>query len=362
MTPKRIFALILVVTCGAVMASCASTRFEHTPAPAARSSSSASSPAETVRTAQPAAIAVSSEPWSFRGYEGEVIRTPHYRIFTTSTNPVMTQRLTHLVEESMDRYRGAITDLPAPPLRLDTYLMENRPQWEQVTRLLTAHHADTLVRIERGGYATRGVAVYFDIGLADTMSIAAHEGWHQYTQRTFRDRLPIWLEEGMAVYHEGHRWDGTRPVFQPWANPERYDRLREAVSEERFIPFSVLVTMTPNDHLSGNSPSILDFYAHVWAAAHFLAESPNLRPALASILSDAASGRLRAGGAGNGRDTGRAAPRNRPNWGVDPIILYTGLDSAALDERYEAFVREIVRPGGRDRVISGRSPVRAIGE
>lgn len=345
----------LLTVAALLLPACASTT-TTTPTPPSLSATSQqeTQPARVLNQAP--AAAVTREAWSFRGNPGQIIRTTHYRIFTTDPDSIITDRLTLLVEEAMRRYRTAITDLPAPPMRLDTYLMQNRPQWEQVTRLIIAEHADTLVRIERGGFATRGVAVYFNIGRADTMSIAAHEGWHQYTQRTFRSRLPIWLEEAIAVYHEGHRWEGARPVFLPWANPERYDRLREAVTAGRFIPFTTLITMTPNDYLQAGSPNILDFYAHVWAAAHFLCESPNLRPALAAILQDAAAGRLRSSFANSSQ-----SPRNHRSVS-DPILSYLSMDPDALDQRFEAFVREIVRPGGRDRMISGHSPIPTLSQ
>lgn len=360
--PGRPHHFALATLLAALVTACAPTTTTTSPGTLTPERTAPGSPPSSTRTPPPrtgAPATVSREPWTFRGREGEIIRTTHYRIFTTVPNSILKDRLTLLIEEAMHRYRTAITDLPAPPIRLDTYFMENRPQWEQVTRMILGQQADAISRIERGGFATRGIAVYFNIGLADTMTIAAHEGWHQYTQRTFRNKLPIWLEEGMALYHEGHRWEGSRPVFLPWANPERYDRLRASVTAGRFIPLTTLITMTPNDHLEGNTPTVLDFYAHAWAAAHFLVESPDLRPALEQILQDAAAGRLRTSRTGHPQSRGFHGDNRSAQRPADPVLIYTGMDPQALDERYEAFVREIVRPGGRDRIISGRSPLNA---
>jgi hypothetical protein len=121
-----------------------------------------------------------------------------------------------------------------------------------MTRSLAGDQAETYLRIPRGGFALRGKGVYYDIGPRDTLSIAAHEGWHQYTQATFRHPLPLWLEEGIAAYFEGFRWDRTDrtlPVFLPWSNPQRFDTLREAVAADTLMPLRELLVSRPQDLL-----------------------------------------------------------------------------------------------------------------
>jgi hypothetical protein len=74
--------------------------------------------------------------------------------------------------------------------------------------------AEVYLKIQRGGFAASGRAILYDIGPRDTFAIAAHEGWHQYTQKSFRAPLTVSFEEGLATYMEGFRWsddDRTRP-------------------------------------------------------------------------------------------------------------------------------------------------------
>lgn len=302
---------------------------------------------------------ISEEAWTFGGRPGLVIRTPHYRVFTTESDELLRTRMVSFLEYAMAHYRSAIAPLPAPRTKLDVYLMDNRPQWEEVTQRLMGDRASRLRRIERGGYASRGIGVYYDLGLHDTLSIASHEGWHQYTQRVFRTRLPTWLEEGLATYMEGYRFDGSVPRFVSWSNVERFDRLRQSVVAGRMIPLSRLVGMSPGDEIEHAGAGLLDFYAHVWALVHFLeeGEGARYRSGLAQILEDASSGELERAlikGVGRGRGVGRV---DRPDLASVLFEVYFGSSMGEMEEEFARFCEAIVRTGSRERIVSGLAPL-----
>ncbi len=293
---------------------------------------------------------LSIEPWEFGGTPGSVIRTQHYRVFTTSDRRIIRQTLPGFLEASLRQYRTSLADLPAPPVKLDTYLMHTRPQWATLTRALMRERADIYLRIQRGGFAASGRGVYRDLGtLSDTLNLAAHEGWHQYTQLTFKTRLPVYLEEGIATYMEGFKFDPSRPdlpIFMPWANTERYDQLRAASAEGQLLSLQELMSSSPQELISSNQMRALTWYAQVWALVHFLREGESglYSNGLQAMLTDAASG------VGNGRRVARIMP--------DPLNSYFNTPLDELDAQYQAFIETIVAPGGRDWIVSGRSPVR----
>lgn len=304
------------------------------------------------------AIVLSEDEWSFGGREGYVIRTPHYRLYTTESDDVLRTRMPLFLEYAFAHYRGAITELPLPSQKLDTYLMDNRPQWDTLTKRLLGEAGENIGQIQRGGYASRGLGVYFDIGLYDTLAIAAHEGWHQYTQRTFRDPLPIWLEEGLATYMEGHAWRGGVPVFRSWQNTERFDALRAIVDSGTLLSVETLMSQRPTDLLEGDSRGVLRFYAQVWALTHFLmhGEGGVYAESLGELLTDAAEGRLseklvalvgqRDAALALGSRTGDAVSR-----------VYFQASGEELDGAYRRFVEDITRPGARNAIVGGRSPL-----
>jgi Protein of unknown function (DUF1570) len=302
-------------------------------------------------------VVESVESWSFQSTTGRIIRTQHYRIFTTEKDPILVNRLPNFAEAALTHYRTAITPLPAPTLRLDTYLMDNRPQWVRLTLQLLGKRGDRFTQIPRGGYATRGVGAYYDLGVFDTLAIAAHEGWHQYTQRTFQDRLPIWLEEGLASFMEGHKWDRHDPIFLPWANIERFDQLRKAHASGALLSLEQLVTTSPQQQ-SPAGDGLVTYYAQVWALAHFLNEGDGQRhrSGLDAMLTDAAEGRFRQTllvrlGPERARDAVSTS------LGAGALLAYQDDDLPTLSKEYERFIEQIVAPGSRDRIVDGRSPI-----
>jgi hypothetical protein len=304
---------------------------------------------------------LSEEDWSFGDVKGQVVRTEHYRIYTTEKNPVIKSRMLTFVEYALANYRTAIAPLPAPPQRLDTYLMDNRPQWERLTQRLMADQARELTRIQRGGYAFNGIGVYYDLGLFDTLAIAAHEGWHQYTQRTFKDPLPSWLEEGVAVYMEGHRWAGGIPSFIPWANLERFDQLRKAASRDAILPLSKVISSKPQDFLGEGDSSLLDFYAHVWALTHFLnsGEGGKYAGKFHTLLDDCIKGNQRrtiAGKLSERAAINALATRTGP--AVFQAYFNDNLDEA--DKEFQSFVKRLIAPGTRDQIVQGKEPAAAL--
>ncbi len=300
-------------------------------------------------------VSVTRESWRFGDYEGQIITTPHYRLYTTLPPNRVLDRLPLFLERALAQYTTALAQLPAPRTRMETYLFGTRNQWEAKTRLMLPRQAAKFLTLGRGGYTTRGTSVLYYIGRSDTLAIAAHEGWHQYSQRTFGNQLPIWLEEGIATYMEGYvsHPDGN-PKFRPWANLERYHTLRNAVRAGRLIPLEELLQRSPQSFLDTGKNKLLIYYAQVWSLAHFIAEGEHgrYREGLQQVLLDAARGRLAA------RRTSSSIRRST-NRRVGPWLLqeYLTSDLAAFEQQYLQFVRGIVKTGGRGHIVRGENPL-----
>ena len=302
------------------------------------------------------------EPWYFADAEGQVITTPNFRLYTTVENPAFLEQLPRFYEIALQHYTTALAPLPKPPTRLETFLFKTRSQWQLKTQEMLPDQANMFSNLGRGGFTTRGTSVLYYIDRwgypRDTFAIAAHEGWHQYTQQTFKHQLPIWLEEGVATYMEGYIYDPqsqSDPVFKASENRERLMTLRESVRDEELIPIEQLLTRSPQSFLNESKDALLTYYAQVWALTRFLAEGEDgrYREALAAVLRDAADGKL----------VGRmmASPVNTRRRGggitnrVGPAVAqeYFNRDLAELDRQYRAFCEHVVqteyRPRGRRR-------------
>ncbi|MCA9303661.1 MAG: hypothetical protein KC996_06035 [Phycisphaerales bacterium] len=320
-------------------------------------------PSPSVQTVDTSRFITEESAWSFNGNPGREYRTPSAIVRTTTDDRIIRGRLPAFVERSVIHYQHAIISLPTPDEPIETYLMGNRPQWEQLTKRLLGDKASIYLGIERGGFTSGQRGVFYDIGPRDSFIICAHEGWHQYSYSAFKDPLPVWLDEGVACFMEGFKWDiaaPDRPRFMPWANTERYDQLRIAASRNALMPLHTILTTRPQDLMARNASGdqLLTWYAQVWAFVHFLyeAEGSRFRAGLQQILLDAAAGNLYTRVEHIvGTDESRLLRSRRVGAGVLGAYL-PQFTLRELDLAYQDYIQRITRTGGRDAVVAGQSP------
>lgn len=310
---------------------------------------------------------VTEEPWSFGGYDGELITTPTHLIHHTLPESRLRRALPEFTASTLDHYRSMITGpvgaepLPLPGERLSSYVFDTRPEWAAWTKWRLGRSANVYLAIERGGYTIDAESVLWDIGRYDTLCMLAHEGWHQYTQSVFRHPLPAFLEEGLATYAEGHRSARSNQPsrFIPWRNFERFGQLRGSNYRDRLIDLDEIVTQPPQAFVSRGERSLLTYYAQVWVLIHYLVEGQDgqYRDGLVRLLQDAAEGHI----ASSLYDADRSAARRGrllgPNAGRAIIATYFDQDYGRFKAGYEAFIQRVVASGNGTRIWQGKSPL-----
>ena len=309
---------------------------------------------------------LSTRPWDppvDTGPSGSLITTPHYSLHSTLEDGWLSEKMPAYLESALEHYRTAIIDLPLPEDSLETYILGERAQWQAFTRKLLPGEAGLYLSLGKGGFTTRGRAVLYDIGRWDTLCITAHEGWHQFCQNTFKESLPAWMDEGIATYMEGCRFERAYeiPRFMPWRNFERFNELRSCHRNRELIPLPELLTRSPEYFLKQGTDSLLGYYAQVWALTHFFmeAEGGRYRPAMEAALRDAFNGQLgrtliespRLGSITNRR---RAAKGAR---GIAVAVVYFNPDLDELQAQFDEFLDQVVARGSGNDIARGRSPL-----
>jgi len=322
--------------------------------------SSSSTPTPTTRAAPVQRFVAARERWSYQGNDGWTYYTPGATIRTTISDRQLLIRIPAFVELSQIHARTALTTLPPTTDPVDTYFLGSRRQWETMTKKLLKDRAGVYLSIERGGFSVGTTGVYYDLGPRDSFTIAAHEGWHQYAHSVMIDRLPVWLDEGIACYLEGFRWDEISPDtprFLPWANLERYDQLRKAHAAGSLMSLHTLVSNRPQDLMATDKGGarVLTYYAQHWALVHFFREYQGGQYAsgLARVLQLTLRGELLE----NLSEADARSMRVRRSGAGVLSIIAPGIPLRELDAQYQQFIRDIVRPGGRNAALSGKSPV-----
>lgn len=350
--------LVLVAACGSPKAIAPErTVAPEAPRPAAVSGAAFTEPLPN--------MVRSSSPWTEGGGPGERVRTDHYNLHLATKDPVFRAQLPAYMEACLSAYASALGPVPMPGEPMDFYIFASRAPWEQWTRRTLGDDADLYLGLGRGGFTTDGTSVLYDLGRVDTLTIAAHEGWHQFSQRSLRTPLPTWMEEGLSCWMEGTRLtrEGAPSPFRPWRNFERWNELRTAVREDRVIPLAELLESSPQQCLERGTDDLLTYYAQTWALIHFLHDGRQgrYRDALRQLVGDAASGALAGRLAGSQVITDPAVRRRaaRSRLGRLVVLEYFDPDFDAFAASYHAFLEEVTRRGAGDRIFRGESPLTA---
>lgn len=305
----------------------------------------------------------STTPWDEGGGPGVRVRTEHYNLYLAVKEPAFRGSLPAYMEACNRAYATALGPLPDPKDPLDLYVFASREPWEAWTRKTLGKDAAVYLALGRGGFTSDGVSVLYDIGRVDTLTIAAHEGWHQFSQSSLKHPLPTWMEEGLACWMEGTRQarDGSPTAFRPWRNFERWNELRNAVREQRLIPLGELLANSPQQCLEKGKDRLLTYYAECWALIHFLneGEGGKYHDKLLQLMQDAAQGRI-AGRLIASRAIANPVQRQqavKTRVGNAVVLEYFNADFGAFEQEYARFLEAVAKRGAGDRIFRGESPL-----
>ncbi len=238
-------------------------------------------------------VQVKRSEWGPANNGGVLLATKNYDIHTTIQRRKLLRQLPGYMEAANKNYTKltGLSELSGREPRT-MYIMASRDQWAALTRDKMGRQADLFMNIGAGGYCYEGVCVLWDIGMTPTLSVASHEGLHQFFAHRLRGRLPLWLEEGMCVLAEGHRVEDNAVAFTPRYNPARHSNLRTAIINGHWVPIWKLLPMDGGDAVKGTQDQAVGYYGQVWALAMFLQSREDYRQGVHRLTADAETGRL----------------------------------------------------------------------
>ncbi len=278
------------------------------------------------------------EVWNNQYGPGLRLTTAHYEIFTTLLEPSILGRCAGFIESAYKAYNLQLPEPIETRNRFIIYLFADRRQWEDFTNNFAGGQAEIFRRIKAGAYCHNGVCVAYDIGSERTFSVLAHEGWHQFSSRHFRFRLPSWLDEGVAMLFE----------TQPAKNAYRLGALKKTMSKNKMLPLSELIVTTPGDVLATDqAEAVMGFYSQSYALIRFLREAGGGERLgdYRRLLADGLRGRWPIDEASRKIAADRNIPRNILwNHRVSMVLFreYIGNDYEPVEKEYLAFCRQIV--------------------
>lgn len=271
-------------------------------------------------------------PWQFSGDQGERFLSDVWDIKTTLKYDHIVSSLPMFYDALIQRYTTAFGDFPYPTKRMDVFLFATEDQWRIKMYELLGAEAKQWFKLESGGITIDGTAVLYHLDRRGrsrvTLRIAAHEGWHQYAETTFKASLPTWLDEGIGTWMEGFRLRRGSVQFTPRSNWDRLTTLRTIVQSGRMYTLEELMQSEPSELLADSRNSLLGYYAQLWGLVSFIIEYEDGKyfPALQHILQTAVDGTIHVPYKG---------------W-----LFCFAEEPAEFEREYKEWVVDYVRPGG----------------
>lgn len=293
----------------------------------------------------PPPVAVEQQDWAAPdGTTGIQLLTRHYDLRVTTRDTLLQEYLAPFMETAFAQYALLIPSTRESSERLVVYLFGTRPEWADFTRRTFPAQAHTYLHIHAGGFMDHASAttVAYDLRRDRTLSLLAHEGLHQYVARHVPERIPAWLNEGLATQFEAFDLRGDRPVFTPRRNFLRKNHLRAALGPEgEFIPLSELLRMHAGEAVVETGQTVRTYYAQVWSMMLFLREGADGKyaEAFGKLLADAGAGRI-----GTTVSGYRAATPDAASTSDGEVIFrrYITEDLGGFMSEYRAFARHLV--------------------
>jgi hypothetical protein len=282
--------------------------------------------------------------WQSAAGPGQILRSKHYRIFTTSQKQALLGIMPGFMEAAYDHYLS-LTGLPANNGTgpLDLYVLANREQWASLTKHRLGDRSGVYLQLEAGGYMLDGVCVLWDLGSAiPTMSVASHEGLHQFLHHRLTQRIPMWAEEGLCATAEGFDLHNGAVRFTPATNPSRFSSLRNVLVQGYWIPIDKLLPMDAGDAIGQHRGKAVGYYAQVWSLILFIQQNDTYRNGFQQMLRDAQEGRLVS--VMGLTEAGMGAPRGRRYNRIisDPAFRhYVAADTVTFEKQWHAFATSL---------------------
>jgi hypothetical protein len=288
------------------------------------------------------------EDWNNQYGPGLKLTTAHYEIFTTFLDPLLLGQGPKFIESAYKAYNRQLPEPVETKTKFIIYLFADRRQWEDFTNNFAGEQAAIFRRIKAGAYCHNGACVAYDIGIMRTFSVLAHEGWHQFSSRHFKFRLPSWLDEGVAMLFETQAAEDGAFDFEPAENAYRLNALKKTLSKGKMLPLRNLIATTPGDVLATDqTEAVMGFYSQSYALIRFLRETGGVERLgdYHRMLADGLRGDWPLDEVSKKIAADRNIPRNILWNHLVSLVLfheYIGDDYEPVEKEYLAFCRQIV--------------------
>ena len=289
------------------------------------------------------AFTLTEQDWAYGRRDGKRLTTDHFDIYTTTTDTGLRDGLPLFLESAYRQYETLIPLSGEPDTKLQTYIFANRGEWERYVRENFASRYPVYSRISAGGFAEGNRCVVYYMQRIYTLSVIAHEGFHQYVGAHFAQAIPAWLNEGLACYCETFHVRDDVPIFTPTENAFRANSLRESLAADSLIPLKeMLDTDAGRIIVQSQSTKTRAYYAQAWALVCLLRHGMNGKysAGFKQMCADVGARVMHT----RARAAQIAAPQpSQTSFGESVFRAYITTDLESFEKEYRQYLRQLVK-------------------
>lgn len=197
-----------------------------------------------------------------------IIQTRHYRV-RTDISQTVARAISRHMEAMYGEYRRRMSSLPGRrgAVRFEVVIFKDQADYGVFVGPRGRNSGGMFIG-HRNSLASFGT----EADMERILRVLRHEGFHQFAAGFIGRTMPIWLNEGMAVFFENSEWttEGLQIGLVP---PGRLALLKRARAAKRLLPLVKMLLMSDatwsRNVNSGAEAGDLQ-YAEAWSMVHFL--------------------------------------------------------------------------------------------
>ncbi|MGC4032469.1 MAG: DUF1570 domain-containing protein [Tepidisphaeraceae bacterium] len=221
------------------------------------------------------------------------IESKHYIIYS-DLDRAATQDYARRLDAMYEEYARRLADFPVNSReKFQVHLFKKQSDYRRFTGSRLPNSAGIFIP------SMQALAGYEEsAGRTALRQTLQHEAFHQFAWQAISQKLPIWLDEGLAQIFEEGVWTGNQFILGQ-VPPARLRLLKDDIANNRLLPFKTLLAMSRQTYQSRMKDDAVgrSQYNQAWAMTHFLVFAADdkgtarYRDRLIAWLSDMHAGR-----------------------------------------------------------------------
>jgi len=221
------------------------------------------------------AIAIAILGTTQQWYNNAPVYTTKHWTLRTDLKPSDANEAGRLLDAVYEAYRNGLSMLPKKvDDRMEAWVFLSKEDYNATVQSRTRGDSGVVESSSGMFFTDKSGLQITAVTVADSWKsferTAKHEAFHQFAHTRFTNKLPQWLNEGLAEYFE-HTTYINGAIVTGQVGKHELQRLQQLIRSNSYFPFLEMMRITSNQWGQGiKGPRGSDQYLQAWSMVHFL--------------------------------------------------------------------------------------------